>query len=760
MDLDESTVKRSRLLSTEFETMDWLETPRGSRVGGRPTDGASDTELDEDDGIPLVIGHSADTGTMHAGRHEGGATVGNDDLAPRHGLDRRTRWRRFRRKATRAAATAVRASTPGLFLIILGFTMGATALALDMATVYVGALSKSGWVWGAAAEASANLTAAESDVGADATPGVATDSLVGSLVPGGSAWPVQLLVILLVTNLLGMTATAVCQWGSEHAVGSGIPEMKAILSGVVVSRYLSSRTLLAKAVGLVAALGAGLTIGREGPYVHIACIVASQMMKRIPYFARSLNASDVMRHQLLAAACAVGVSVSFGATAGGVLFSIEVTSNFYLVENLWKGFFGATCAAIVVRLANGRGIVNFFTNHFDLLTHEPVELVYAAIVGISGGLVGALFVKLLKRLVNLVRDNRRLNTRTGQHVRVIAVTSLCAVAAFFIPALHGSSHCALSLLLSSESGCDRIPQATSDLTGNIGYLCIVTVAKFVLAVLSIGATYIPCGVYYPILVIGTAMGRLIGEVLALAGSVSDATPYAYMGAAAVAASGTHTVSTAIIVMELTGQIHLLLPILIASLCGWSVGVTLSRDSVYDVMMEQKGLPHMPSLGRTRLGARKTADVMEAPAAIFGPTPTMGDARAALATEAQRVPVVDTRHALMGTVRRADLKQFLSRPDIVDANDTEFVALVFSSREAADIKRLVDSGEEEGLAVAHLSTATILYVDPAPISVTQETPLQKLFFIFSMLGLSHCYVTNRGRLVGVVTKDELLLHTLS
>jgi CBS domain-containing protein len=266
-------------------------------------------------------------------------------------------------------------------------------------------------------------------------------------------------------------------------------------------------------------------------------------------------------------------------------------------------------------------------------------------------------------------------------------------------------------------------------------------------------------VYYPILVIGTAMGRLIGEVLALAGSVNDATPYAYMGAAAVAASGTHTVSTAIIVMELTGQIHLLLPILISSLCAWSVGVSMSRDSVYDVMMEQKGLPHMPSLGRTRLGARKTADVMEAPAVVFGPTPTMGDARAALASAAQRVPVVDTRHALMGTVRRADLKQFLNRSDIVDANDAEYIALVFSTREAADIKRIGESGED-GEGGAHLSTATILYVDPAPIAVTQETPLQKLFFIFSMLGLSHCYVTNRGRLVGVVTKDELLLHTLS
>jgi H+/Cl- antiporter ClcA len=42
---------------------------------------------------------------------------------------------------------------------------------------------------------------------------------------------------------------------------------------------------------------------------------------------------------MLAAAVAAGVTATFGAPIGGVLFSIEVTSTYYFVSNLWKAFF-------------------------------------------------------------------------------------------------------------------------------------------------------------------------------------------------------------------------------------------------------------------------------------------------------------------------------------------------------------------------------------------------------------------------------------
>ena len=54
------------------------------------------------------------------------------------------------------------------------------------------------------------------------------------------------------------------------AAGSGIPEMKSILSGVQLYQYLSFRTLIAKILGLTFCLGSGMLLGKEGPFIHLA----------------------------------------------------------------------------------------------------------------------------------------------------------------------------------------------------------------------------------------------------------------------------------------------------------------------------------------------------------------------------------------------------------------------------------------------------------------------------------------------------------
>jgi hypothetical protein len=159
--------------------------------------------------------------------------------------------------------------------------------------------------------------------------------------------------------------------------------------------YLSLRTLLAKVLGLVLALGSGLPLGKEGPFVHISCCLVTALLNHTPVTPRhatprerracraheTLAAASAMPHrhgvaapsrtvaapprrahetvprcgepmftrrlalslcawplqffaqirrskplrmQMLAVGCAVGVSSTFGAPIGGVLFSIEV----------------------------------------------------------------------------------------------------------------------------------------------------------------------------------------------------------------------------------------------------------------------------------------------------------------------------------------------------------------------------------------------------------------------------------------------------
>ena len=63
-----------------------------------------------------------------------------------------------------------------------------------------------------------------------------------------------------------------------------------------------------------------------------------------------LRHSKPLRLQLLAIGCAVGVSSTFGAPIGGVLFSIEVTATYFYIPIYWKCFFTAVVGAVLSRL--------------------------------------------------------------------------------------------------------------------------------------------------------------------------------------------------------------------------------------------------------------------------------------------------------------------------------------------------------------------------------------------------------------------------
>lgn len=138
--------------------------------------------------------------------------------------------------------------------------------------------------------------------------------------------------------------------------------------------YLSFKTLVSKVIGLTATLGAGMPLGKEGPFVHIASIVAQQLSNVITSF-HGIFDNETRKTEMLAAACAVGVSeklssnllisfteiqssqvgACFAAPVGGVLFSIEVTTTYFAVRNYWRGFFGAVCGAIFFRFVSQAG---------------------------------------------------------------------------------------------------------------------------------------------------------------------------------------------------------------------------------------------------------------------------------------------------------------------------------------------------------------------------------------------------------------------
>lgn len=74
---------------------------------------------------------------------------------------------------------------------------------------------------------------------------------------------------------------------APYACGSGIPEIKTILSGFIIRGYLGKWTLIIKSVGIILSVSSGLSLGKEGPMVHIASCIGNILSYLFPKYGRN-----------------------------------------------------------------------------------------------------------------------------------------------------------------------------------------------------------------------------------------------------------------------------------------------------------------------------------------------------------------------------------------------------------------------------------------------------------------------------------------
>ncbi|XP_017721701.1 PREDICTED: chloride channel protein 2 isoform X3 [Rhinopithecus bieti] len=443
--------------------------------------------------------------------------------------------------------------------------------------------------------------------------------------------------VVLITFSAGFT-----QILAPQAVGSGIPEMKTILRGVVLKEYLTLKTFIAKVIGLTCALGSGMPLGKEGPFVHIASMCAALLSKFLSLFG-GIYENESRNTEMLAAACAVGVGCCFAAPIGGVLFSIEVTSTFFAVRNYWRGFFAATFSAFIFRVLavwnrDEETITALFKTRFRLdFPFDLQELPAFAVIGIASGFGGALFVYLNRKIVQVMRKQKTIN-RFLMRKRLL------------FPAL-------VTLLISTLT---FPPGFGQFMAGQFWMSALATTIP------------VPCGAFMPVFVIGAAFGRLVGESMAAwfpDGIHTDSSTYrivpggyAVVGAAALAGAVTHTVSTAVIVFELTGQIAHILPVMIAVILANAVAQSL-QPSLYDSIIRIKKLPYLPELGwgRHQQYRVRVEDIMVRDVPHVALSCTFRDLRLALhRTKGRMLALVESPESmiLLGSIERSQVVALL------------------------------------------------------------------------------------------------------
>uniref|UniRef100_A0A8C7IDZ7 Chloride voltage-gated channel 2 n=1 Tax=Oncorhynchus kisutch TaxID=8019 RepID=A0A8C7IDZ7_ONCKI len=330
--------------------------------------------------------------------------------------------------------------------------------------------------------------------------------------------------VVLITFSAGFT-----QLLAPQAVGSGIPEIKTILRGVVLKECLTFKTFVAKVIGLTSALGSGMPLGKESPFVHIASLGAALLCKFMSLFG-GIYENESRNIELLSVACAVGVSCVFAAPIGGLLFSIEAMSTFFTVRNYWRGFFAATVTAFMYRVLAvwNRDEVTITallpTNFRQDFPFDLQELPAFAVLGIASGLGGALFVCLNRQIVQLIRNQKTIKKfLMKKRLLYPALVTLLVSTLTFPPGFGQFMAAKLTQMESLETLLDNqtwskqgipeefdsnsLSQAWKHPQVNVFVtLTLFVVMKFWMSALAMTMP-VPCGAFMPVFVIGKNCGQ-------------------------------------------------------------------------------------------------------------------------------------------------------------------------------------------------------------------------------------------------------------
>lgn len=604
---------------------------------------------------------------------------------------------------------------------------------------------------------------------------------------GALAYVINYTLYVAVAFFFGLLAVTLVRWFAPYACGSGIPEIKTILSGFIIRGYLGRWTLIIKSVSMMLAVSAGLSLGKEGPLVHVASCCGNFFS----YVFAKFSKNEAKKREVLSAAAAAGVSVAFGAPIGGVLFSLEEVSYYFPMKTLWRSFFSAMIAAFTLKYMNPFGtghLVMFYVEYTS--PWKLFELVPFIFLGALGGLLGAMFIK-----ANLWYCKIRKTTKLGHYpiVEVLLVTLVTAMIAYPNPYTRESTSVLIRRLFSqcgpadNSALCDYafvnstlnvndpnwpVSNAGSGVKKALWQLILAMIFKAIITVFTFGIK-VPAGLFIPSMAVGACMGRVLGigmEQLAYHNpdwpifesscgkSIATCiTPglYAMVGAAAVLGGVTKmTVSLVVIMFELTGGLMYIVPLMVAIMTSKWIGDAFVSEGIYDGHIHLNGYPFLDSkeeFTHTTLAADVMRPRKNDPplSCITQDSFTVGDVEQLLEeTVFQGFPVIvdNESQRLVGFVLRRDLNIAISHARARDSEVVSASQVYFMPNPP----RYLPPGQPSSLSLRHI-------VDMSPVHITDAMPMETVVEMFRKLGLRQTLVTHNGRLLGIITKKDVLRH---
>jgi len=476
------------------------------------------------------------------------------------------------------------------------------------------------------------------------------------------------------------------------ASGSGMSEVKAVLAQVPMP--LTLRIALVKLVSAALVLGAGMPLGKEGPTVQIGAALANQLSRWFP-------TSPDHRRQLIAAGAGAGLAAAFDAPIAGVLFVVEELLQDVSGITLGTAILASFIASVVARISGSHSLNLNLHLATPNTSFDALEIPFYLLLGVLAGLLGVLFNRGILSSLSLYRRFLRVSLPW----RIGFAGLITGLALAMLP-LALRDHAALrNLLLTGEANWQLV-----------GFLFCF---QFLLILITYGSGA-PGGLLVPSLTLGAALGYLIGSWEHYWLGLSAATTYARVGMGAFFCGVARVPITGIIIVfEMTTDFNLVLPLMIGSVTAYLVGELIEKGSLYDLLLEFKGIHLSKStVSQAPWTELTAADVMQRKVETLSSQITLEEALQAFSQSSHRAFPVLENGKLVGILTQKDMA------------------------------KAAQPGLTSDLTVAAAMT-------PEPVTTTPDDTLAHVLHLLDHYNISSLPVAERRRLVGIITRSDII-----
>ncbi len=345
--------------------------------------------------------------------------------------------------------------------------------------------------------------------------------------------------------------------------GTGIPQAIAALKtedGPIRKQMLSWRIVMGKTLLLVLGLFTGMTIGREGPSVHVgACLM--YLITKITRFPQNL-----VQRGLILGGGAAGIAAAFNAPVAGAIFALEEIGRSFEKHNIGTIIRTVLLACLVVVL--GRGTDYLFYGEVKLnVENWPVgQWISITFIGVIGGLLGGLFARAV------VATTRLINPLLQRH---------CVL----VPLGLGGTLALIGLISGGESYGSGFPQAQSILMDGgeypWHYAPMKALANFVCLI-----SGIPGGLFDPSLSVGAGLGQTLKPVLLFFFPHLEPTSIVMLFMVAYFTGVVQSpITCAVIMVEMTAARFMTIPLLATAIIAYECSHRVCPSAIYEALAE-------------------------------------------------------------------------------------------------------------------------------------------------------------------------------